>query len=209
MESPPGLDLATRQRERAVTAAQRAGAKLKDLRPNDAASALIAASQRARSLEQRVIWLQRAASAWARPLEDVGACRSGCAHCCHIAVTISRVEAARLARASGRSLNMPTHPVRLDALETEADVINAQETLQQLPTPSPCPFLVRKTCSVYEHRPIACRVLVNLDDDDLLCRHAPTYSAEVPYADARAIKALALSAQASSEFADIRDFFPA
>lgn len=106
-------------------------------------------------------------------------------------------------------MNTPTHSVRLDALETETEVIKAQQMLQRLPIPSPCPFLVRKACSVYEHRPVACRVLVNLDDDDLLCRHAPTYSAEVPYADARAIKALALAAQASSEFADIRDFFPA
>ena len=57
-------------------------------------------------------------------------------------------------------------------------------------------------------RPIACRTLINLDDDDLLCRHTKDGPpAAVPYANARIIKALALAAQASREFADIREFF--
>lgn len=185
-----------------------AAAKLETLDAADTAGALVAASQRARTLTQRVVWLQRAASAWARPMESVSACRKGCAHCCHIAVTISRVEATLIFKATGRALAVPRNPVRLDMdMDAQALAI-AQARLQQLKAPSPCPFLKESSCSVYEQRPIACRVLINLDDDDLLCRHVQGEMAAVPYADARSLKALALSAQASSEFADIRDFFP-
>lgn len=208
MAAPSIPDLAQRQRERAPLAMALAAEKLEALDAADTAGALVAASQRARTLTQRVVWLQRAASAWARPLEPVSACRKGCAHCCHIAVTISRVEATLISKATGRALAVPRSPVRLD-MEMDAQALEiAQARLQQLKAPSPCPFLKESSCSVYEQRPIACRVLINLDDDDLLCRHVQGEMAAVPYADARSLKALALSAQASSEFADIRDFFP-
>lgn len=208
MAAPSIPDLAQRQRERAPLAMALAAAKLEALDAADTAGALVAASQRARTLTQRVVWLQRAASAWARPLEPVSACRKGCAHCCHIAVTISRVEATLISKATGRALAVPRSPVRLD-MEMDAQALEvAQARLQQLKAPSPCPFLKESSCSIYEQRPIACRVLINLDDDDLLCRHVQGEMAAVPYADARSLKALALSAQASSEFADIRDFFP-
>lgn len=208
MAAPSIPDLAQRQRERAPLAMALAAEKLEALDAADTVGALVAASQRARTLTQRVVWLQRAASAWARPLEPVSACRKGCAHCCHIAVTISRVEATLISKATGRALTVPRSPVRLD-MEMDAQALEiAQARLQQLKAPSPCPFLKESSCSVYEQRPIACRVLINLDDDDLLCRHVQGEMAAVPYADARSLKALALSAQASSEFADIRDFFP-
>lgn len=211
-------DLRTLQRERTALAQARAAAKLLKVAPSERANTLVSAAQRARTLEQRVIWLQRAASAWAEPMEAIAACRQGCSHCCHVPVTISRAEAALLARASGRRAARPVHGVRPDALATEAEVIAAQQRLQDRPSPSPCPFLGDAQCTVYAHRPMACRVLLNLDDDELLCRlthdadhsdAAPAPEAQVPYADARALKALALAAQASSEFADIRDFFPA
>lgn len=200
--------LAARQRERLPLATQRAEHKLRSIQQDDTARDLLRASTRARTAMQRVVWLQRAASAWAGPLEKVGACRSGCAHCCHIPVTISRIEAERLGKAVGCAPARPANWVLLDALDREEQVLAAQAQLQADAARSPCPFLENDRCSVYEHRPIACRTLVNLDDDDLLCRHADDAPpASVPYADARMIKALALAAQAGSEFADIRAFF--
>ena len=188
---------------------ERAERKLRSLQQDAAAKSLLDASMRARTAAQRVAWLQRAASAWARPMEKVSACRSGCAHCCRIPVTISRIEAELLGRAIGR---VPAHlarPVRLSTLGSEAQILAAQTQLQATGAGSPCPFLEDDRCGVYAHRPIACRILINLDDDELLCRHAADGApAEVPYADARMIKALALAAQAGSEFADIREFFP-
>ena len=55
---------------------------------------------------------------------------------------------------------------------------------------------------------MACRTLINLDDDDLLCQHSEGGQAKVPYADATKLKAFALMAQADTLYADIRDFFP-
>ncbi|WP_454909727.1 YkgJ family cysteine cluster protein [Variovorax gossypii] len=201
--------LAARQLLRVPVAAGLAERKLLRVDPDGTAKPLLSASVRARTATQRVVWLQRAASAWARPIEEVSACRGGCAHCCHVPVTISGIEADLLGRAAGRAPQRPERPVQLVTLGSEEDVAAAQARLQATGTGSPCPFLRDDRCSVYEHRPVACRTLINLDDDDLLCRHAEDGPpASVPYADARMFRALALAAQAGSEFADIRDFFP-
>ena len=71
-----------------------------------------------------------------------------------------------------------------------------------------CPFLVDGSCSIYAHRPMACRTHLNLDDDDLLCRLVPGIKVPVPYADATQLKAFYLAAQPNAELADIREFFP-
>lgn len=122
-------------------------------------------------------------------------------------VTISGFEAELLAKASVRATTRPHMSLRLAELRTESDIDASQARL----TGSACPFLQDATCSVYEHRPIACRTLFNLDDDDLLCRHAPDNSddaaASMPYADARMLKALSVMAQPGFVFADIREFF--
>ncbi|RCW65155.1 hypothetical protein DES41_11379 [Pseudorhodoferax soli] len=55
---------------------------------------------------------------------------------------------------------------------------------------------------------MACRLLLNLDDDDLLCRLVPGQDIPVPYANSGQLKTLYLMAQASTPLADIRDFFP-
>jgi hypothetical protein len=55
---------------------------------------------------------------------------------------------------------------------------------------------------------MACRLLLNLDDDDLLCRLVDGVEIPVPYANSGQLKTLFLMAQASSQLADIRDFFP-
>ncbi|WP_076999110.1 YkgJ family cysteine cluster protein [Variovorax sp. KK3] len=200
-------DLALLQRSRLPLAIERAQSKLARVEADTSAAKLVKASQRAKSVAQRVVWLQRAASAWARPIEAVSACRQGCSHCCHIPVTISHVEARLLAHASGRVPQEPTRSVRINDDVSAQRLVDMERQLQGAPL-SPCPFLRAGQCSVYDARPIACRTLVNLDDDDLLCRHAGDSTAKVPYADARHLKMFALMAQAGSSYADIREFFP-
>jgi hypothetical protein len=68
---------------------------------------------------------------------------------------------------------------------------------------------VNDACSIYNARPMACRLLLNLDDDDLLCRRVEGAAVPVPYADSDQLKTLYLMAQVASPLADIRDFFPA
>jgi Fe-S-cluster containining protein len=199
--------LAQLQRERLPLAMQRAQAKLASLAADASAGPLLKASQRAKTVAQRVIWLQRAASAWAKPIEAVSACRTGCSHCCQIPVTISLVEAQLLSRASGRVLSAPQRSVRFTN-ESSIESLAAKEGQLQAAPQAPCPFLQAGRCSVYEMRPMACRTLLNLDDDDLLCRHAEGAPGDVPYADATKLRAFAVLAQPGTHYADIREFFP-
>ena len=199
--------LRQRQIDRLPIALQRAEAKTQALAHDSAAEPLVHASRRARTTAQRIVWLQRAASAWARPLEAVAACRKGCAHCCHIPVAVSHKEAELLAKASGKAIQEPTAPVLPGSLSNPELVEIATARLQQWGTGTPCPFLVDAACSVYAARPLACRVLINLDDDDLLCQHSAEGPTDVPYADSRMLRALALAAQPAEALADIRDFF--
>jgi Fe-S-cluster containining protein len=66
------------------------------------------------------------------------ACRRACSGCCHIKVDIFPIEAQLIAAWTGR--------VRLPRLLPPADFHG-----------TPCPFLVQDSCSIYEHRPFACR----------------------------------------------------
>jgi hypothetical protein len=55
---------------------------------------------------------------------------------------------------------------------------------------------------------MACRLLLNLDDDALLCELIPGQTVPVPYANSEQLKMLYLMANVASPLADIRDFFP-
>lgn len=196
------------QRERMPLAMQRAADKLAALVPDDGAARLLRQAMTARTATQRVVWVQRAASAWSAPMAPVAACRKGCAHCCHIPVTITDMEAALIGRAVGRKPVKPAQAVRIDALTDEAAIFAAEERLQAGRRGVPCPFLSDNACSIYAHRPTACRTLLNLDDDALLCELVDGMEVPVPYADARQMKGYFLALQPNSVLADIRAFFP-
>ena len=195
-------------RERWPVAFERATRKIASAVPDRSAHQLIKAAQRASSASQRVVWLRRAGSAWAKPLQAVSACRAGCSHCCHIPLTISSIEADLIGRQAGIQPARPAHAVRLQDFEDMDSAMAAIEAISTQPGPSPCPFLKNGACSVYDVRPMACRLLVNLDDDDLLCQLVPGQAIPVPYANSQVLKGMYLAAQPAAALADIRDFFP-
>lgn len=200
-------DLPPEIRERFPIAMERASAKAAGAKPPKASVPLLTAAEKARTRAQRVIWLQRWASAWVQPLVDQAPCRAGCDHCCHIPVVITSAEARQLARATGRSLSAPAG-IPCDS----TDVAHAQDWQAQQEARwvgTPCPFLKNSTCSVYEHRPFACRTHVTLDDDNLLCRLRPGQTVPMPYANTRRIWALFLGLQPGEILADVREFFAA
>lgn len=159
-------------------------------------------------IQQRVAILQRsriAPKALLRALyqlaDDVAeivaedtACKKGCAHCCHIPVAMVQEEANALGRAIGRV------PVRLDASQIPA--------AQGFGYHKPCPFLKENRCSVYEHRPLSCRIHFSLDSDDLLCRLLPEKTVPVPLLDMSALQLLYARVMWKDKLGDIRDFFP-
>ena len=189
------------------TAARHAANAVARAAPPRHAARLIAAARNAPTAPARVLWLQRAASDWAQPLQAHAACRVGCSHCCHIAVALTDVEARLVGRAIGRE----------PAVVAEAPLTPEAAERMRLPGApedrngylSPCTFLVEGECSIYEHRPLACRTQLNLDSDDFLCAlREDGVPVSVPYADATALKAAYVLAQPAAKWADIRAFFP-
>jgi Fe-S-cluster containining protein len=204
-------------RERLPKAFERAAAKVARAVADPAAAPLKAAALSARTARQRVVWLQRWGTAWAAPLAAQSACRRGCSHCCHVAVPVTSVEAALIGAATGRRAATPAQAIALGALATDgaaaeraAEVWGATE---RAAVGLPCPFLkpvgAGAECTIYAHRPFACRTHLSLDDDDLLCRLDEAHQVPVPRADTRLVVGYFLAAQPGAVLADIRQFFPA
>lgn len=147
----------------------------------------------AASRRERLARLRRLADAWAAIVAPDAACGPSCAHCCHIPVPVTRIEAEDLARAAKRP------PATIDG--TALPPIKAGYH-------SPCPFLRNGHCSVYASRPLACRLHFNLDVDALLCELVPNTLVPVPYADAQQLHFLFAAALVREDVADIRNWFP-
>lgn len=75
------------------------------------------------------------------------ACKPGCSQCCHMNSMIYEHEAIRLAEVTGRKMvRLPFRP--LDVVHVEGMKFNGK----------PCPLLLDNKCSVYEDRPLVCRM---------------------------------------------------
>lgn len=127
-------------------------------------------------------------------LGPASACKKGCSHCCHIPVAVSDLEASVI----GKRIWMRPHtPSYAQAPSERAYGYN-----------HPCPFLTAGVCSIYAHRPFACRVHFNMDRDDLLCRLLPDMLVPVPYADMRQLQQAYVMLEPNARLADVREFFP-
>jgi uncharacterized protein len=132
------------------------------------------------------------ASSWGHDVAKVAACRSGCAHCCHISVAMAPLEAEIIGEAIGR----PPAP-------------GPGRVSHDYGYHRPCVFLGKDNrCTIYKDRPLACRVHFNLDNDNLLCRLIPGVSIPVPYANAGSIQELYVMLCMPDRLSDIHDFFP-
>lgn len=134
-----------------------------------------------------------AADAYCKAILPFSACTHGCSYCCNIAATLTSTEAELIGKHVGRKPKVMTERV---------DVLANQKKYSGVP----CPFLKKGRCSIYEVRPLACRVHFNLADTPELCD--TTTVAEIPMIDNRAIDAVLFRAFRNDAWADIRDFFP-
>ncbi|WP_234265211.1 YkgJ family cysteine cluster protein [Hydrogenophaga sp. NFH-34] len=157
------------------------------------------------STAKRVFWLRKMSAAAENVASANAACRRGCSHCCHIDVMVSRPEAAQIARETGQQMMEPL------AAQSLQEVARTQaEGIQPRYTGEPCPFLEDGECSIYDSRPLACRVHFNMDVDDLLCRLIEGCNISVPYLDVTLLRAISLEVIGlNAEYADIRDWFGA
>ncbi|WP_291520073.1 YkgJ family cysteine cluster protein [Acidovorax sp.] len=151
-------------------------------------------------------WLRKAADYVNAGAAHLAACRKGCAACCHIAVIISRGEAQVIARETGAKLNPNA------GVFSMADSEDFGEAFKQATSGAvgkPCSFLTEGSCSIYAHRPLECRLLLNLDDDDLLCQLVEGSATNVPYMDARQHHVASVAILGPHQhYDDIRNWFP-
>lgn len=147
----------------------------------------------------RPVRIRFLAGKWSELYSKHSACRSGCSHCCHIDVAVPRSEAELIAKATKAPMDKaPGVAYTLSESERGSDFFKV-----------PCTFLKEGECSIYEHRPLACRTLLNMDDSDLLCRLVEGCKVPVPYADSSTLQAaFAIVAGQEQEWADIRNWFP-
>jgi hypothetical protein len=130
-------------------------------------------------------------------VKDNVACHKGCGHCCHMAVGISPLEAKMIGAAIDRQPKAP--PMRAHYGDFDFGFHN------------PCTFLVNNECSIYEHRPLECRVFFSVDEDALLCHYGmsnPPKGFIVPQFDMRQYRDVSVLVSGTIASAEIRDFFP-
>jgi Fe-S-cluster containining protein len=123
-------------------------------------------------------------------------------------VGILTSEAKVLAQATGRKFKAPGV-----AVSRVLGMVRASQGNMDMPDDSrhmgvPCPFLEGGCCSVYDHRPVACRLHLNLDSDSLLCEVVPGVPATVPYVNKLEVLAACMDVMPGNDrLADIREFF--
>ena len=196
---PSAAELATRQAALPGLAPLRFG-QLEALAPGfeeRQAETAMQAVQQPRSNRSRLAVALQLVDEFDRAIAPLAACRRGCAHCCHIRVEMTQLEAERLGAALGVSPNTRHRYLPMDEAGYGYD--------------TPCSFLKDGECSIHEHRPFACRKHHNLDADALFCRLdlPPEYAASVLRLQPNmALLVWGSTITPSMGVADIRDFFP-
>lgn len=133
-------------------------------------------------------------------------CEKGCSYCCYIALPMTKEEAQVIGEEIGlKPLNSFS---RIDSELPGIETIREQEVASRWGVP--CPFLDNSACTIYENRPLACRMHFSLGHSAEMC--SPLVASEdslVPNLDLRTFWLTAVIAlNPSGAYADIRDLFP-
>lgn len=148
------------------------------------------------SLKSKLAKVTRLMDELSRAAYSYVACRSGCSACCKMNVSITVLEAERLAEVSGKRV---------------ARVLKPGMHKQDRFAGVPCPFLRGDKCSVYADRPFACRAHFSFAADSYACQPEHAYVGGMGMVRFDGVSKAYLdiaSATALKGFADIRDFFP-
>ena len=149
------------------------------------------------SLNAKNIRLRKVVDIMSSKVAPATACSKGCGHCCKMAVTILQWEANQIADATGLTPVVP----KVSLNDAEYDTAKYRGV--------PCPFLVDNSCSIYEHRPLACRAHVNVSKYPELCDNITHPNQTVPQLNSDSLwMAQATINMTNPVAADIRVFFP-
>ena len=194
--------------ERCAGLLPRVEAKMKTLSGRDRRpeARLVDQAAQAGTVAKRVMWLRKAADYLQEGAAHLAACRKGCSHCCHISVMVSRAEAQVIARETGAHLNTAAGQFMMQGFEEQSETIRAA-TLQAYG--AACTFLREGSCSIYSSRPLQCRLLLNMDDDDLLCQLIENGDSNVPYLNTTEHHIASVTVLgAHQDYDDLRNWFP-
>ena len=162
---------------------------------------------RAPGIRHKIYWLRELAGTFAGAVAPLAACTTGCAACCYQPVQVTLQEAEVIANETGARMQTPT------AWSNEPGMQYVGRA---------CSFLQDSRCTIYAQRPVACRLMFNMDADALLCQMVPGALSHVPYADYSDHKELYVRAHLGKvktqaemqaalkalQMADLREFFP-
>lgn len=125
------------------------------------------------------------------------ACSRGCSACCHIAVNLSAIEADLIGEAIG---------VKPQRVQGHSDPQGIQDEYFG----KPCSFLKGDECSIYEHRPLECRLHASIGHSPFFCStDVPPSESVVPTVSVSPFHAAyAMRLIDRRLLADIREFFP-
>ncbi len=159
------------------------------------------------SLKSKYRHFVRLADRISEAVDKHSQCKRGCSHCCYISVGITETEAELIGEAIKTK---PTTPKNSYTLFDE-HLIDGEE-FKAAYFGKPCGFLDGTDCSIYENRPIACRLHHNLGDA-FFCRvDVPIEESMVSTIDTRAITGALMVQMIKKKpglrLADIREFFP-
>lgn len=122
------------------------------------------------------------------------ACAKGCSHCCYLHVSVTEAEAQLIGweiRRKPRKVKKPT--------------VGPTNYGYHMP----CTFLdADGRCSIHQHRPLVCRLLLNVDVDELLCQLIPDALVPMPRYDTHDFQVVLAKLLFDDQVADIRDWFP-
>ena len=157
MEQKPIVFLArTMTREERAARAEREGAELIRARRAEWDRIVDAAHKDIRALQARgskskvavVARFKQAASALSDDWAPLASCSKGCVRCCTGFIGLEESDARHVAEATGARIAKP---------KGQAIPVASAAAL------GPCPFLKDQACSIYPHRPLACRTTIGLD----------------------------------------------
>ena len=187
---------------------ERVEAKLQTLKGVDRRqeSRLLDQAAKAGTVAKRVTWLRKAADSVTGSAAPLAACRKGCSHCCHISVMISRAEALVIAKETGAPMNPLAGKYNMANVDEDSESYKAatQEAFGK-----PCNFLRGDGCGIYSSRPLQCRLLLNMDEDALLCQLVEGGTINVPYLNTQEhhVDSVVILG-AHQDYDDIRNWFP-
>jgi len=188
---------------------QRVESKLRSIRGVDRRQELRLLDQAAKAstVPKKVMWLRKAAAVLTEGAAPLAACRKGCSHCCRIAVVISRAEAQVIARETGARMNQSAGKFTMSNVDEDEGASYKAATREAFGMP--CTFLTDDGCSAYSSRPLQCRLLLNMDEDALLCQLVEGGTVNVPYLNTQShhIDSV-LILGAHQDYDDIRSWFP-